>query len=792
MYKRKAASLSAAFVCGAAASEYGFMLLFYTICGLPLLAYIALLAKKGEKPFPHIMCFLAALAAAAALGSGISISRQAYFEFCESRLDGGRECMLQGTIYKKQQDGESCLYYLKKCRVRQNRAEYPCVNVLAHLEVLDYSIGEILILNGNLKPFLRPQNEGGYDEKNYYQSLNFGFHIYATKASAVYGRRDVFREWLYSFKEKMKKSYMSAMPKADAGVLTAMVLGDKGQMDANRKQIYQNAGISHFYSISGLHISLLGMALYSFLAKRGFPYLIACPLAFVWILAYGQLIGFGISASRAIGMFLLLMYAKCRGRSYDPPTALALLAAFLAAQNPAILQNAGYLLSFGAATGVMMAKYLQEAAIQKKPVRGGLYKGLCEAFRVSVCIQLITVPVLCQFFYEIPVYAALLNLVVLPCMGALLGIGLLGGITGCFFPLAANRLLYPCHLLLLLFESACNAALSLPGAVFVTGRLSAIQILLWYGCIALFLYFAGNRVHLQKAGVEIPPGLRQAKPSWLWNFILLPFLIILLIARPAARFEIDILDVGQGDGIYISPGDGTSLFIDGGSTDVKSVGIYRILPFLKCRGIRSIDYWFVSHCDADHINGLYEVLEAGYQVKNLAVSEYMPDDKASRRLKRAAARHKIPLLVMGGGDAIKGENGKWALKSLSQKSDTAQAGRNGASLILLYESVECRAFFGGDIGKGQEEALAAQGGLSQIDVYKASHHGSDTSNGDRLLQALKPDIAVISCGLYNAYGHPGKEAVGNMERAGAEVYETRYGGQVKIDPFGCFYPMEYY
>ena len=97
----------------------------------------------------------------------------------------------------------------------------------------------------------------------------------------------------------------------------------------------------------------------------------------------------------------------------------------------------------------------------------------------------------------------------------------------------------------------------------------------------------------------------------------------LCIFWPKAKdFEITFLDVGQGDGIYISAGDGTTYFIDGGSSNVNEVGRNRILPFLKAKGIQSIDYWFVSHMDKDHVSGLYEVLENGYTVENIVLSEY--------------------------------------------------------------------------------------------------------------------------------------------------------------------------
>lgn len=765
MYQRKMAVLSAAFVLGIALVEYGQeaswrMVLFYSVLALFLagvcLARIKILAM--EKSRRRMACFAVAMAASAVLGSCDAIARQSFCREYEARLTDGTVCLLQGEIEQREEDGQFCLYYLKNCRVCLAEGQYPCDKVLVYLEVFDYSIGEILCVKGNIKMFSEPSNEGGYDEKAYYQSRKIGFKIYANKVEAVFGRRSAFHEWLWSVKQKMKKSYQYVMPDADAGVLAAMVLGDKSIMDSKRKALYQKAGISHFYSISGLHISLLGMALYMCMKKRGAPYWFSCGAASAWILGYGEMVGFHVSASRAIGMFLMMMYAKFRGRSYDMPTALAFMAAVLAGDNPKLLHHAGFLLSFGAVAGVLMAqKILAEHTENKKSAISKTRTRLREALIISICIQLMTLPVMSQFFYEISIYTVFVNLFVLPCMGLLLGLGLFGGVAGCFFPFAAKWILYPCYLILLLFEAVCKTALYLPHAVLITGKLSAGRIFLWYGCIGMFLLVR----------------------NYLFVCLAIPLSVFLLL-RPVSQFEIDVLDVGQGDGIYISTGDGTSLFIDGGSTDVKKVGTYRILPFLKCRGIRKVDYWFVSHCDADHVNGLVEIMEADYKIEHLVVSAFMAGDEASQDLMGLAKQKNIPVLVMETGDAVKGKKGTWECKSISLKGAGKEDDRNANSLVLLYESRECSGFFGGDIGTEQEEALAVGKKLPEVDFYKASHHGSDTSNGRVILTALKPKIAVISCSLYNSYGHPGRAAAERIKEMADRVYETRFAGQIKI------------
>lgn len=720
---------------------------------------------NAEWPKGQAVFWTAAFAAAVFLGCMASVKQQEGRQAYAPVAEDGKKCLIQGKIIQKESKEDSFLYDLKDCQMQLDSDNYVCKRILVSHKT-EYSIGEILCMKAKIKTFALPANEGNYNEREYYRSLNIDFLAEGEEVLSVHGKKSWIRETLYECKERMKESYQKAMPDADAGVLTAMTLGDKSLMDKERRKLYQNAGISHFYSISGLHISMLGMALYHFLRKRGASYFVSGSIAAILIFGYGELIGFGISAGRAIGMFFVFLYAKYRGQSYDRATALTLLAAVLAGNNPGLLRNAGYLLSFGAVAGVLSSGMFldgkeREPSEKKKDRYLG---GLREAAAVSISIQLITIPVMCQFFYEIPVYAVLANFIVLPCMGALLGFGILGGAIGCFFPFAGKVLLFPCYLILLLFEAACRFFLNLPGSSLITGQLPLWKILFWYGAILLFWAVRNYKG-------KLPP-----------IFLLLLCLVLMVQKKP--DFEVSILDVGQGDGICILTGDGTSIFIDGGSSNVSKAGTYRILPFLKCRGIRRIDYWFVSHCDADHVSGLSEVIESGYPIKYLVAAKYAPKDEEWLALQKSAKEKKIPILRMKPLDVIRSRKNLWNIQCLSPGKSLNQADRNENSLAILYQSDICTGFFAGDIGEETEKKIlehaSESGKLLKADLYKASHHGSDNSNCKALLEALSPKIAVISCGLKNSYGHPGKGTMKRLSETNARIYETRYLGQIKI------------
>lgn len=251
--------------------------------------------------------------------------------------------------------------------------------------------------------------------------------------------------------------------------------------------------------------------------------------------------------------------------------------------------------------------------------------------------------------------------------------------------------------------------------------------------------------------------------------------ILLLFSGEKKEFQIQVLDVGQGDGVLIQSREGESFFADGGSTDVKQVGKYRLLPCLKARGVRKIDVWFVSHCDEDHMNGLIEVLESGYSVETVVFSAYVVQEENYETLLKLAKEKGCSIFYMREGQQIKTES--LCFTQCANMEMTDGDDKNAASMVLLLESGNFRGLLTGDIGKEQEKKLK---GLGEITWYKAAHHGSKESNTEDFLQELKPEIATISCGENNRYGHPAAEAVVNMKDSGAKTYETTDCGQITI------------
>jgi competence protein ComEC len=270
---------------------------------------------------------------------------------------------------------------------------------------------------------------------------------------------------------------------------------------------------------------------------------------------------------------------------------------------------------------------------------------------------------------------------------------------------------------------------------------------------------------------------------------LLVFIAVFWLIPRNGSFEIDILDVGQGDGIYIDSGDGVLFFIDGGSTSSESVGQYTLLPFLKYKGADSIDYWFVSHMDEDHVSGVLELLEYGYRIENIVLSSEIPEGETLSQLLTLAELNSTNIIYMKQGDIC--GSGHLSFTCVYPYKGMVSDDVNDLSLCLLMNydrnadgRYEYSAFFGGDIAAEQEKAIVASGLVGHVNLLKVSHHGSRFSSDSTFLEVLSPNVAVISCAKVNSYGHPSAEAIERLETAVGYIYYTMNSGRIRVNAVG--------
>ena len=223
-----------------------------------------------------------------------------------------------------------------------------------------------------------------------------------------------------------------------------------------------------------------------------------------------------------------------------------------------------------------------------------------------------------------------------------------------------------------------------------------------------------------------------------------------------------MLDVGQGDCLFWELPEGTTFLSDGGSTSVSDVGNYRIVPFLKARGVHKIDYLLISHMDQDHINGIKEVLEDGsIQVEQALLPGLQRKDDAYLEMEALLKNANVEKHCLNSGDLA--TQGDYSMRCLWPPVEGQMDDRNKMSLVMEVEYGAFRMLLTGDIDEQAERQLAATGQLETVDILKVAHHGSRYSSSSEFLAQATPAVSLISCSATNRYGHPKKCSQNNKK-----------------------------
>ena len=677
-------------------------------------------------------------------------------------------------------------------------------NLLPEVENRLPEIGSRVRYQGKARHFREATNPGEFDERAYYAGLGISMQLTDAVLTGKSRNYSAYRHFLYEIRCRAGDILETVFPEKEASVAKAMLLGEKKGIDRELKNLYQEAGIAHILAISGLHISLLGMGLYRLLTLRLSRKTASLLSSFV-LISYLIMTGASPSAVRAVFMFFLYMLAGLAGRTYDMPTALSLAAVLLLVENPAYLSNSGFQLSFMAAAGaaVVIPRFSRmgsEAAragggIRYTPPAGPLKSKLIEGLRASFCISLTTLPVLLASFYEWNLFSVLLNVLVIPLMGVLMGGILLLVLTGGLFTglgAAGGTLLsmmaLPVRGIFLIYEKLCLLTQHLPGR-WHAGMPHMWQILLFYAGLAVLLVLAE----------KIPK-----KAGW----PLAAMLCLIFAVNPRGETQLTMLDVGQGDCIYIRTESGNHYLYDAGSTSRKDTGTWQVIPFLKYQGVDRLEAVFVSHWDEDHVNGLDAVFEwadqSGIPIGGLVLPGEGPDGDEPDKLLESARNHGIPVYRMIAGEEL--SDGNTSFLCLHPQKNGFYKDRNASSLVLKLcvkgdgEESAFTALLTGDVEAEGEmrmleeereaknsmeaehsmEAKNSREHLVGCDILKTAHHGSDTSTTEEFLDAAAPSLALISCGKNNSYGHPHKEVLQRFEERGIPVLITTDCGAVTI------------
>ena len=653
---------------------------------------------------------------------------------------------------------------------------------LSDVEGIKY--GATLSVTGKINPMKRADNPGNYDEYNYLHSNGVILKIVVEKSDfdnsryniqnekvcgvEILGERDNYsylKDSLYNIKLQAIKILGEQCDEKEMGLLSAIVLGEKSYMDEEVKELYSANAIAHVLSISGLHISVIGMGIYHLLRKR-MRYASSAAVSGIIIILFSIMTGNSVSAVRAVIMFVMHVIADVAGRKNDMLSSISLSALFLLFDNPFFITNASFILSYSAILAVAVTA----------PVAVSYFKtenNIIKAFIFNISLNFTMLPVNMCLFYRISTYSLLLNLLVVPLMGIMLTMAILGIFVSVISPGIGEFCIGNSVYILRFYEWLCHMAEGLPESSVVTGGMSEEMIILYYGLLVLVLLLMVENSDEAKFKFK--------------NLIIACLLVTMLFTvyrQKADGFEMVFLDVGQGECVYIHSKTGNDYLIDGGSTDEKNIGRYKLESFLEYKDVDTLEYVFISHCDNDHISGITELIEReeiGIEKLVLPVTEQISPSDNGRFIIELASKYDIEVLYFGKGNSIK--DGQLEFVCLNPDSAGNYPDINESSMVLFMRYKSLITLFAGDIGSDTEGMIS--GDISSFiyetkrkikeeltTIYKVAHHGSKYSNSAKLLEILEPDIAVISCGEDNSYGHPHEETLKRLDDIGALVLIT--------------------
>ena len=499
--------------------------------------------------------------------------------------------------------------------------------------------------------------------------------------------------------------------------------------------------------------------------------------------SYVVMTGMSVSALRAFTMFLIRMGAELTGREYDGLTALGIAEIGLLLANPLRLFKAGFQLSFAAVLGIYL-------------IGSGNKKGrFSDSVRMSVRLWFFLLPVTLWHYYETCLYAPAWNLLVIPMASVLLLCGS-AGMAVMLIPCGAGDIMQSAlwkitEWILLFYEKGSGLLLELPGARWIPGRPRFWQIACYYGVLLFYLW---RKRKEKKEG-------RQTGKQVVRQLVTAGILLILLGIPKWKRgqMELTMLDVGQGDCFFFRDGNGKNYLIDGGSSSVDAVGRYRLEPFLKFRGVKRLDYVWVTHGDVDHLNAVEELLERrkyGVEIQYLIFPEQKYWDERLIKLYNLAEEAGTKVRVMEMDTIFL--SGKLKMRCLWPGEGEPSENGNENSLVLHLQYGKITMLFTGDLENTGEELLTERiknlrkkGELPACyDLLKVGHHGSRNATGEELLEVIRPRVAFCSSGKENRYGHPHAETLERLAKWGVSLYNTKDRGAVSMYTDGREYGIQ--
>lgn len=541
---------------------------------------------------------------------------------------------------------------------------------------------------------------------------------------------------------------------SSAALCYGMLVGDSSFVEDETYGIYRDGGVLHLLAVSGLHVGAIAVVIGFLIGKLPLPRFLRVLLSVLIVGFYVMLCDLPVSAQRALVLFVITSFMPMLHRKADPLCSLAAAAIIILLCDPLAVFNIGFRLSFEA-TGaiVLLSRDMGKKLVDKLDEKKRRWAGRVRDFlAVTIAAQLGVLPCLLAVYGNAPLASFIINPIVVPFSGVLLGTSWLtvfADLLG-FYPLFFGKVTT------ILFQAVTDFT------QFANGILPQIVMPFYCSTWVRVVYFALLFVLSSFC-------LLYKKAKRIFSAMIACVLVIASIVGFVAEVKeesITLLDVGQGQCLLVEL-DGENILIDCGTSELGGISASKMASALVRCGAAHIDAIILSHNDSDHTNRVVEL------TKLLDVDEIICNHTYSAEFDDAESIVTIP--EKSNLSALK--------EGTIQILAGSGAGENEDSYVIGIEQEALSILVMGDATKDSEERLL-QNGLEEYDILVVGHHGSDSGSSKEFLEVCGAELAIISVGRNNFYGHPDEDVLRRLENANMSVYCTAVCGMIQIDENG--------
>lgn len=601
----------------------------------------------------------------------------------------------------------------------------------------------------------------GFDERGWLARQAAHVVLHASSWREV-GRRGGVGGFGDRLRERVVRAVERGTDGVRRGIVLGVVLGEDEGLPVDVRDDFRASGLYHLLAVSGQNVAFLAGGVYLLGWLGRLPRRVRELTVIGVIGAYVLAVGWQPSVVRAGVAGALVSLAWLAARPSDRWHAFALGALVLLLWMPTAILEPGFQLSFAAVAAIFVAVPRVGRRLEGYPIP----RPVADALAVALACGIVTAPILLAHFGEVPLYTVLANVVAFPAAPFVLGFGLLAAVVAPASPSAAAGLAALAGWAAAWLELVTRVVADLPRAQIdapVVAALTAAGACVWLAT-RLRLHWLPRRP--RRVAVVLAAGLLVVAGGGVWLF-----------AGPAHAWQpptglrVTFLDVGQGDAVLLET-PRARVLVDQGPPEGDAA---RQLVEL---GIRSLSALILTHPQRDHVGGGPDVL------RRVDVAQVLDPDLAATGPERdallgVALERGVPVRTVRAGATF--ETGGLTLRVLWPEDAGAPTDDTNANAVVLSATFgETDVLLPADA----ESDVTARLPLGAYEILKVAHHGSEDPGLGRQLRRLRPQIAVISCGRDNGYGHPHPDTTAALDDAGLTTYRTDRDGRVVIESDG--------